>query len=335
MPMHALSKTLFFTTGTVGLLVLVFLWSALKYGLFRLNYLIEGILNYKFAGFSLTDFLLLAPGLDPGQRIYYLKIVFTSCIGIGSFFLILLSYFPRISWQLRSLSTVASATLFALLSLFWICLINGTEVIKTSEKSAIFGFTAITYLSGIFLLWYAMRPKPRKRTLNAKGKAKTTGASSPKPTDSSRSEEGSTDDVNQTTDSEDDLPESSEAEPNKDAENDDEQPAEEDNDPTGEEGAEPAEEQSVPEPVEADEEEEEDTDSVQENDANADDVSTIDNTSSESSVDPEDGEIEPMGETETEKQAESDDVPGPEENPEKKPDQEAEETESSENLKTA
>ena len=55
--MHALSKTILFTTGSVGLLVLVFLWSALKYGLFKLNFLSETILNYKFAGFYLTDFL--------------------------------------------------------------------------------------------------------------------------------------------------------------------------------------------------------------------------------------------------------------------------------------
>ena len=166
--MHALSKTLFFTTGSVGLLVLVFLWSALHYGLFKLNFLIDAILNYRFAGFYLTDFLQLAPSLDPGQKAHILKLVISSCIGAGSSFLILLSYLPRISWQLRSLSFVVSPALFTILSLFWICLMNGNEVIKTSEKSAIFGFTAVTYLSGVLLLWYAMRAKPSKRSSNNK-----------------------------------------------------------------------------------------------------------------------------------------------------------------------
>ena len=161
--MHALSKTLFFTTGSVGLLLLVFIWAALKYGLFKLNHFIGAVLSYQFAGFYLTDFLPASPNLDPGQKIYLLKVVITGCIGFGSLYLILLSYLPKISWQLRSLSFVTSLSLFAILTLFWINLINGSEVIKTSEKSAIFGFTTITYLAGVFTLWYAMRIKPPRR----------------------------------------------------------------------------------------------------------------------------------------------------------------------------
>ena len=49
----------------------------------------------------------------------------------------------------------------------------GNEIIKTSEKSAIFSFTAVTYLSGIFLLWYAMRAKPNKRSSHNKQSIKS------------------------------------------------------------------------------------------------------------------------------------------------------------------
>jgi hypothetical protein len=38
-------------------------------------------------------------------------------------------------------------------------LIEGNEVIDKQERLAIFVFTAVTYLSGIFSLWYAIRPK--------------------------------------------------------------------------------------------------------------------------------------------------------------------------------
>jgi hypothetical protein len=38
-------------------------------------------------------------------------------------------------------------------------LIEGNEVIDKQERLAIFVFTAVTYLSGIFSLWYALRPK--------------------------------------------------------------------------------------------------------------------------------------------------------------------------------
>ena len=86
--MHAFSKTLFFTAGSVGLLVLVFIWSALNYGLFKLNFLIDTILNYRFAGFYLSDFLQLSPSLDPGRKAYILKLVIYTCVGAGSSFLI-------------------------------------------------------------------------------------------------------------------------------------------------------------------------------------------------------------------------------------------------------
>lgn len=160
--MHALCKTLFFTTGTVGLLVLVFLWSVLNYGLFKLNYLIDTFLNYKFAGFFLTEFILLPNHADPGLKIHALKIVISSVIATGSVYLIIISYLPRLSWQLRSLSFGLALPLFTALALFWLTLINGHEVIKNSEKAAIFGFTVLTYLVGIFTLWYAMRPKSAK-----------------------------------------------------------------------------------------------------------------------------------------------------------------------------
>jgi len=160
--MHALCKTLFFTTGTVGLLILVFLWSALKYGLFKLNHLIEAILSYQFAGFYLTEFLLLSGDAEPGVKIHSIKIVLSAGVGIGSIFLIMLSYLPRLSWQLKSLSCAVSVILFSFLSLFWLTLFNGHEIILRSEKNAIFGFTVVTYLIGIFSLWYAMKKKPVK-----------------------------------------------------------------------------------------------------------------------------------------------------------------------------
>ena len=162
--MHALSKTLFFTTGTVGLLILVFLWSALKYGLFKLNHLIEAVLSFKFAGFYITEFLLLSGDLDPGLKIHTIKIVVTAGVGIGSIFLIILSYLPRLSWQLKSLSFAVSILLFSILTLFWLTLFSGHEIILHREKNAIFGFTVITYLTGIFSLWFAMKNKPVKKS---------------------------------------------------------------------------------------------------------------------------------------------------------------------------
>jgi hypothetical protein len=41
-------------------------------------------------------------------------------------------------------------------------LFNGHEIILNREKNTIFGFTLVTYLIGIFSMWYAMKKTPVK-----------------------------------------------------------------------------------------------------------------------------------------------------------------------------
>ena len=157
--MHSLCKTLFFTSGSVGLLLMVFIWSALHYGLFPLNHLIEALLQQKFAGYTLPEYFFVPEQINAGERIHYLKIILTILVSAGSTYLILLSYLPKVSLQIRSLSFAIAIHLLAFLGLFWFCLIEGNEVIDKQERLAIFVFTAVTYLTGIFSFWYALRPK--------------------------------------------------------------------------------------------------------------------------------------------------------------------------------
>ena len=157
--MHSLCKTLFFTSGSVGLLLMVFIWSALHYGLFPLNHLIEALLQQKFAGYTLPEYFFMPEQISAGERIHYLKIILTILVSAGSTYLILLSYLPKVSLQIRSLSFAIAIHLLAFLGLFWFRLIEGNEVIDKQERLAIFVFTAVTYLTGIFSFWYALRPK--------------------------------------------------------------------------------------------------------------------------------------------------------------------------------
>jgi hypothetical protein len=168
--MHSLCKPLFFTTGTVGLLVLVFIWSALHYGLFSLDHLISALLKYRFAGYGLPEYLKLSDQTGVGERVYILKLFLTILVAFGSLFLIVISYFPKISLQFKTLSFVCSLHLFVFLALFWDCLIEGNEVIDKLERSAIFAFTIATYLAGTFSLWYAIRSKGERVYNNARSK---------------------------------------------------------------------------------------------------------------------------------------------------------------------
>ena len=116
-------------------------------------------MQHKFAGYTLPEYFFMPEQLGAGERIHYLKIILTILVSAGSTYLIFLSYLPKVSLQIRSLSFAISIHLLTFLGLFWFCLIEGNEVIDKQERLAIFVFTAVTYLSGIFSLWYAVRPK--------------------------------------------------------------------------------------------------------------------------------------------------------------------------------
>ena len=204
--MHSLCKTLFFTSGSVGLLLMVFIWSALHYGLFSLNHLIEALLQHKFAGYTLPEYFFMPEQIGAGERIHYLKIILTILVSAGSTYLIFLSYLSKVSLQIRSLSFAISIHLFTFLGLFWFCLIEGNEVIDKQERLAIFVFTAVTYLSGIFSLWYAIRPKrklvqdfvvskiPNSLPIASENKKET---SAPKESDSDITEEKESESISQ------------------------------------------------------------------------------------------------------------------------------------------
>ena len=116
-------------------------------------------MQHKFAGYTLPEYFFMPEQIGAGERIHYLKIILTILVSTGSTYLIFLSYLPKVSLQIRSLSFAISIHLLTFLGLFWFCLIEGNEVIDKQERLAIFVFTAVTYLAGIFSLWYALRPK--------------------------------------------------------------------------------------------------------------------------------------------------------------------------------
>ena len=155
--MHSLSKMLFFTTGTVGLLILVFIWSVLHYGLFSLDHLIHGLINFKLLGYSLPQYLNLSENNGIGRNIHLLKIITSSLILVGSCFCVLVSYLPKVSWQLRATSFVLSFFLLSFLLLFWFRLIEGNQIIEQRQISTLFSITLILYLGGVFGLWYSLR----------------------------------------------------------------------------------------------------------------------------------------------------------------------------------
>lgn len=164
--MHSLSKMLFFTTGTVGLLILVFIWSVLHYGLFSLDHLIHGLINFKLLGYSLPQYLNLSENNGIGRNIHLLKIIASSLILVGSCFCVLVSYLPKVSWQLRATSFVLSFFLLSFLILFWFRLIEGNQIIEQRQISTLFSITLILYLGGVFGLWYSLRAGGRARKIN-------------------------------------------------------------------------------------------------------------------------------------------------------------------------
>ena len=158
---------LFFTTGTVGLLILVFIWSVLHYGLFSLDHLIHGLINFKLLGYSLPQYLNLPENNGIGRNVHLLKIIASCLVLAGSCFCVLVSYLPKVSWQLRATSFVLSLFLLSFLLFFWFRLIEGNQIIEQRQISTLFSITLILYLGGVFGLWYSLRAGGRARKINS------------------------------------------------------------------------------------------------------------------------------------------------------------------------
>jgi hypothetical protein len=161
LPMHSLSKMLFFTAGTVGLLVLVFLWAALSYGLLSLDHLIHSLVHFKIVGLTLPDYFAYFNLNGIGESVSFLKNLMSVLIGVGSFYLIIISYLPKISLQMRFLNFGISLVLLIFLVFFWLRLIEGDEVIAAKDRIIVFILTIISYSLGIVCLWAALRSSKR------------------------------------------------------------------------------------------------------------------------------------------------------------------------------
>ncbi len=172
--MQALCKTLFFTSGAVFLLVLVFLWSALHFDLLSLNHFINDLISYRFVGYTLPEALNIKADWEVGEGVRQMKILFTGIIGAGSLYLIFISYLPCFRLQMKFLSFALSLPLFVLLFAFWERLMQDDKVILSQEKGGLFLFTVSLYSVAVFCLWYCF--KRPSSPLRAKSKTDTSGA---------------------------------------------------------------------------------------------------------------------------------------------------------------
>ena len=159
--MHALSKALFFSTGAVGLLTLVFFGAVIEFNALSLKHFTQALIEFKFLDYSLPEILWLGKADSIADHLLKLKVGLGLIIGFGSLILMIISFLPNLRVQFKFLSFAISLPLLTLLFSFWIKFIHDDRTVSREEKMNLFSITLFSYPSAVFILWYGLHIKRR------------------------------------------------------------------------------------------------------------------------------------------------------------------------------
>ncbi len=160
--MNALSKALLFSSGAVGLLVLIFFGAAIEFNAFSVNQIAKNLTEFRFMGYTLSQMIGMGEPTSLADHLVKLKIGLAAYIGLGSLFLLGLSFFQTTATQLKLLSFGISVPLLLLLFSFWIRFMNDDRAVDRTDKFQLFAFTLITYPSAVLVLWYGLHVRRKE-----------------------------------------------------------------------------------------------------------------------------------------------------------------------------
>jgi hypothetical protein len=159
--MHALSKALFFSTGAVGLLTLVFFGAVIEFNALSLKHFTQVMIEFRFMDYSLPEILGLGQPDSITDHLFKLKVGLGLIIGFGSLTLIVISFLPSPRMQFKLCSFAISLPLLGVLFGFWIKFIHDDRTVSREEKMGLFSITLFSYPSAVFIFWYGLHVKRR------------------------------------------------------------------------------------------------------------------------------------------------------------------------------
>ena len=159
--MHALSKALFFSSGAVGLLTLVFFGAVIEFNALSLEHFTQVMIEFRFMDYSLPEILGLGQPDSIADHLFKLKVGLGLIIGFGSLTLIIISFLPSPRMQFKLCSFAISLPLLGVLFGFWIKFIHDDRTVSREEKMGLFSITLFSYPSAVFILWYGLHVKRR------------------------------------------------------------------------------------------------------------------------------------------------------------------------------
>jgi hypothetical protein len=159
--MHALSKALFFSTGSVGLFTLVFFGAVVEFNTLSLKHFTQAMIEFTFMGYSLPEILWLGKPDSIADHLFKLKVGIGLIIGLGSLAFLIISFLPSTRIQFKFCSFAISLPLISVLLGFWIKFIHDDRTVLREEKMSLFSITLVSYPSAVLILWYGLHLRKR------------------------------------------------------------------------------------------------------------------------------------------------------------------------------
>ncbi|MEC8044551.1 MAG: hypothetical protein VX130_08165 [Verrucomicrobiota bacterium] len=172
--MNSLNRLLFFSLGSIFLLLVPLFWLALTFDYIALENFVLRLSKSKFVGYPIPELLGSPPEENVPDQIHRINLSISVFILSYAVFLIVISYLRGAVLQFKALGCAILIPLFAGVVLFWLRFNAGDHIVSKSEKAELFEFSFYSIATCLVLFFFVFRKSKKAVRTNENLAEKTT-----------------------------------------------------------------------------------------------------------------------------------------------------------------
>ena len=155
--MNSLNRLLFFSLGSIFLLLVPLFWLALTFDYIALENFVLRLSKSEFVGYPIPELLGSPPGENVPDQIHRINLSISVFVLSYAVFLIVISYLKGAVLQFKALGCAILIPLFAGVVLFWLRFNAGDHIVSKSEKAELFEFSFYSIATCLVLFFFVFR----------------------------------------------------------------------------------------------------------------------------------------------------------------------------------
>ena len=155
--MNSLNRLLFFSLGSIFLLLVPLFWLALTFDYIALENFVLRLSKSEFVGYPIPELLGSPPGENVPDQIHRINLSISVFVLSYAVFLIVISYLRGAVLQFKALGCAILIPLFAGVVLFWLRFNAGDHIVSKSEKAELFEFSFYSIATCLVLFFFVFR----------------------------------------------------------------------------------------------------------------------------------------------------------------------------------